>query len=145
MARRRITTYAMLTAEQRLQLLEEIRARLPPDSPQPEEDASMEEEPVEAEETDFALVGFDMADPIAEFDVAQPEEAEKQYIILDSIQSEDKVEVNRRFLRQRNAEIDEPFADMEFNEEPDVRPAANDHKAGGSGENFINISGEEDE
>jgi hypothetical protein len=115
MARQRIATYAMLTPERRLELLEKTRARraariavgLHPDSLEQEEkeeeqkqvpnagmeDAKPEEEKENQGKADLTPpdAGFSMADALAKFEVAQAEEATEQQAILDSIRSEAEV------------------------------------------------------
>lgn len=57
---------------------------------------------------------FGMADVLAEFKVAQAKRAVEQHAILDSVFSEAEVEANCHFLREAQAERDELFAYMEF-------------------------------
>ncbi|KAE8774314.1 hypothetical protein D1007_53340 [Hordeum vulgare] len=57
-----------------------------------------------------------MAEVEAEFAVSQSEKMAEQQAILDSIQDEAAVEANRRLIRQRQAEADAPFDELEAEE-----------------------------
>ena len=141
MARQRITTYAMLAPERRLELLEEIQARheariaagLPPEPEQQEEDAEqqvldtawrMRSQRRKARQIRRPAAGFSMADAPGEFEVAQAEEAAEQQAILGSIRSKAEVEAN---LREAQA------AEVESDREPKQREAAIHQEAGTSG------------
>ena len=108
MDRHRITIYAMLTPEQRLQQLEEIQARreaqlavgMSLDSLEPEEEqTAMDDSKAKAADHTPSAAGFTMVNALAKFEVAQAEDATEQQATLDSIQSEAKVESNHCFLR----------------------------------------------
>lgn len=60
-----------------------------------------------------------MCEALAEFKVAQAEEATKQQAFPDSIQSELEVTANRSYLRQAETDLDEALADMDFGEDPE--------------------------
>ena len=101
----------MLTPERRYEIQQHIRAReaaraaritakLPPDSPGPEEEEQPGEEEEEEEMASMEMVeadpelpeqhlpGFNMEQAEAEFAVAQSDEMAKQQAILESIQDE---------------------------------------------------------
>lgn len=119
------------------------------EEPEPAEEDAFEEEPEEEATIDPTPAGFDMANAMVEFEAAQAEELAEQQALIESFKSEHVVEANRRILRRRKAEINELFAELEEEDEdedePDVCLAANDHEAGGSGTNFVDISDDEDE
>lgn len=90
--------------------------------------------------------GFAMDDALAEFEVAQAEEEAEQQAILESIQSEVEVAANRRYLCEADVELEELFADMESDKEPELRASANDQEAspsGTSGTKAVDISDDE--
>ncbi|KAE8805932.1 putative laccase-11 [Hordeum vulgare] len=125
MVRRLITTYAHLTPERRLQIEVEIQARrvariiagLPTDSRETKEDEEQEqEEELKAmveDDLEEEAPGLSMADEKAEFAVAQSKEMAEHHTILDSIRDEAEVETNRRLIRQRQAEADALFDELE--------------------------------
>ena len=71
--------------------------------------------------------------------LAQVEEAVEQQAILDSIQLETEVEANHRYVHEAQVEVNQLFANMESNEEPDLAEAANDHEAGLSGSLYLRL------
>lgn len=133
-----------------MELLAEIQARhaariaadLPPDSLEQAAEEQAEQQvpdadiqPEEEEEVQGKAdptppaAGFGMSATLTEFEVAQAEEAAEQQTILDSIHLEAEVKANYRYLRE--AERDELFVGMEFDEEPKL--LAEDQEAGSSG------------
>ena len=67
---------------------------------------------------------FAMDDALAEFDVAQAEEAMEQHAILESIHSKLEVAENRHYLHKADVELEELFVTVDFNEESELRAAA---------------------
>lgn len=57
----------------------------------------------------------------------------EQQTILESIQSELEAMRNRRYLRETKVKLEELFANVESDEEPELRAMANDQKVGLSG------------
>ncbi|KAI5009684.1 hypothetical protein ZWY2020_011821 [Hordeum vulgare] len=140
MVHRRITMYAMLTPERRMHLEAEIQARRaariavgqPPDSLEPEEEQPkeelskpMEEDEADEDKEDQPAPGLNMAEADAEFVITQAKEIAEHQDILDSIQDEAEVLANCRLIRQRRAEADALF--YELDAEIAAEKAAKEH------------------
>ncbi|KAE8770820.1 Cysteinyl-tRNA synthetase [Hordeum vulgare] len=67
----------------------------------------------EEDEAKQPASGFNMAEMEAEFAIAQAKEMAEQQAILKSIRDEIEVEANRELLRQKEAEADVHFGELE--------------------------------
>lgn len=68
-----------------------------------------------------------MEDVLEEFELAQVEEAADQHAILESIQDEMEVAMNRHFIHEADVKREQLFVDEEGEDEvPDFCPTAND-------------------
>ncbi|KAE8789027.1 hypothetical protein D1007_36890 [Hordeum vulgare] len=65
----------------------------------------------------------------AEFVVAQPKEMAEQQVVMDSIRGEAKVEASRQLIRQRRAEVDALFDELDAKIE--AEEAATEQSEGG--------------
>ncbi|KAE8815375.1 hypothetical protein D1007_07220 [Hordeum vulgare] len=66
----------------------------------------MKKDTAEPEEEAQPVVGFDMVDAMALFDVAQAAKMAEQIVIPESIHDESYVKANRQFIRQEWAGTD---------------------------------------
>ncbi|KAE8775920.1 hypothetical protein D1007_51531 [Hordeum vulgare] len=106
----------------------DIVACLPTDSSKTEEDEGKEEQQQQEEEQLEAMEEDDpeekapdlsMMEAEAEFVITQSKKMAEQQGILDSIRDEAEVEANRRLIRQRQAEANAIFDELEAEIEAD--------------------------